>query len=129
MMHWGGIEGASRKLADHSGAYMNSAVTDLGSRVSALMPRAHDDLAALVACQSVADVHQFPASECLKAAQLVIDDFAGAGLRGMRLEQTPDAGTGAGEPAGAARHGRQARPGRACRAPSGGHALACESGD
>ena len=69
---------------------MNGTVTDLRSRVSDLMPRAHDDLAALVACQSVADPSQFPGSECLRAAQLVIDNFADAGLRDLRLEQTPD---------------------------------------
>jgi acetylornithine deacetylase/succinyl-diaminopimelate desuccinylase-like protein len=65
-------------------------VTDLRTRVSELMPQAHDDLAALVACQSVADPRQFPASECLKAAQLVIDNFTEAGLRDVRLEPTPD---------------------------------------
>jgi acetylornithine deacetylase/succinyl-diaminopimelate desuccinylase-like protein len=64
--------------------------TELRSRVSKLMPQAHTDLAALVACQSVADPRQFPESECLKAAQLVIDKFTEAGLRDTRLEPTPD---------------------------------------
>ncbi len=64
--------------------------TDLRARVSSLMPQAHDDLAALVACQSVADPRQFPASECLKAAQLVIDRFTEVGLQDVRLEPTPD---------------------------------------
>jgi cysteinylglycine-S-conjugate dipeptidase len=63
---------------------------DLRSRVSALMPQARADLAALVACQSVADPRQFPPSECQKAAQLVIDKFTGTGLRDMRPEPTPD---------------------------------------
>ena len=63
---------------------------DLHDRIRKLMPQAHTDLAALVACQSVADPRQFPASECLKAAQLVIDMFTGAGLRNTRLEPTPD---------------------------------------
>ena len=69
---------------------MPTTKTDLQSRVSALMPQARKDLEALVACQSVADPRQFPASECLKAAQLVIDAFTDVGLRDVRLEQTPD---------------------------------------
>ena len=69
---------------------MTTTATSLHTRVSELMPQAHDDLAALVACQSVADPRQFPASECLKAAHLVIDKFTQAGLRDLRLEPTPD---------------------------------------
>jgi cysteinylglycine-S-conjugate dipeptidase len=65
-------------------------VDRLRERVSSLMGQAHDDLAELVACKSVADPRQFPASECIKAAQLVIDKFAEAGLRDARLEETPD---------------------------------------
>jgi cysteinylglycine-S-conjugate dipeptidase len=64
--------------------------TELHERISKLMPQAHTDLAALVACQSVADPRQFPASECQKAAQLVIDKFTEVGLRDTRLEPTPD---------------------------------------
>ena len=63
---------------------------ELKQRVSGLMDQAHDDLAALVSCQSVADPRQFPASECAKAAQLVIEKFTEAGLQDMRLEETPD---------------------------------------
>ncbi|MGD0452957.1 MAG: dipeptidase [Solirubrobacteraceae bacterium] len=63
---------------------------DLRERVGSLMPQAHDDLAALVACKSVADPRQFPAAECEKAAQLVIDKFTEVGLRDTRLEETPD---------------------------------------
>ena len=69
---------------------MTTTATSLHSRISKLMPQARTDLAALVACQSVADPRQFPASECLKAAQLVIDMFTEAGLRDTRLEPTPD---------------------------------------
>jgi cysteinylglycine-S-conjugate dipeptidase len=69
---------------------MTTTATELRSRISKLMPQAHADLAALVACQSVADPRQFPESECLKAAQLVIDKFTEAGLRDTRLEPTPD---------------------------------------
>jgi acetylornithine deacetylase/succinyl-diaminopimelate desuccinylase-like protein len=49
---------------------------DLRTRVSALMPQARADLAELVACQSVADPRQFPESESLKAAQLLIEKFS-----------------------------------------------------
>ena len=66
-------------------------VTDLHDRIHLLMPQARSDLAALVACQSVADPRQFPESEVLRAAQLVIDDFTGVGMRDTRLEQMPDA--------------------------------------
>jgi cysteinylglycine-S-conjugate dipeptidase len=69
---------------------MTTTTLGLSERISSLMPRAHRDLAALVACQSVADPRQFPASECLKAAQFVIDAFTDVGLRDVRLEQTPD---------------------------------------
>jgi cysteinylglycine-S-conjugate dipeptidase len=65
-------------------------VDRLRERVSSLMGQAHEDLAELVACKSVADPRQFPASECIKAAQLVIDKFAEAGLHDARLEETPD---------------------------------------
>ncbi|MBV9415633.1 MAG: M20/M25/M40 family metallo-hydrolase, partial [Solirubrobacterales bacterium] len=69
---------------------MTATTTDLRARVKSLMPEAHQDLSELVACQSVADPREFPASECLKAAQLVIDKFTAAGLRDVRLEDTPD---------------------------------------
>ena len=62
----------------------------LRDRIGSLMPRAREDLAALVACRSVADPRQFPPEECEKAAQLVIDRFAEAGLQEVRREQTPD---------------------------------------
>ena len=69
---------------------MTATAPDLTNRVSSLMNEARSDLEELVACQSVADPRQFPASECLKAAHLVIDKFSEAGLRDVRLEDTPD---------------------------------------
>lgn len=69
---------------------MTTTTPEMRSRISSLMPEAHKDLAALVACQSVADPRQFPASECLKAAHLVIEMFSNVGLQDVRLEQTPD---------------------------------------
>ncbi|HTR94537.1 MAG TPA: dipeptidase [Trebonia sp.] len=69
---------------------MTTATNTLRSRISATMPQARTDLAALVACQSVADPRQFPPSECQKAAQLVIDKFTEVGLHDMQTEPTPD---------------------------------------
>ena len=69
---------------------MTTTTPDLRTRVSSLMPQALEDLAELVGCKSVADPRQFPASECLRAAQLVIEKFTDAGLQDLRLEQTPD---------------------------------------
>ena len=69
---------------------MATTMAALRDRVHALMPLARSDLAELVACQSVADPRQFPASECLRAAQLVIDKFTAAGMQDVHLEDTPD---------------------------------------
>ncbi|HTA36581.1 MAG TPA: dipeptidase [Solirubrobacteraceae bacterium] len=69
---------------------MTTSVDELRARVSSLMGQAREDLAELVACKSVADPRQYPASECIKAAQLVIDKFTEAGLRDARLEEMPD---------------------------------------
>ena len=69
---------------------MATTMAALRDRVHALMPHARSDLAELVACKSVADPRQFPASECLRAAQLVIDKFTAAGMQDVHLEDTPD---------------------------------------
>ncbi|MDI3418228.1 dipeptidase [Streptomyces luteolus] len=65
-------------------------MTELGGRVSALMPRARRDLAELVAIPSVADARQYPPRECRKAAQWVADAFTEVGLRDVHLAETPD---------------------------------------
>jgi acetylornithine deacetylase/succinyl-diaminopimelate desuccinylase-like protein len=67
-------------------------IPDLRKRISSLMPQAQQDLAALVACKSVADRIHFPDSdsECAKAADLVIDAFTKVGLRDVGAQQTPD---------------------------------------
>ncbi|MGW8762601.1 M20/M25/M40 family metallo-hydrolase [Streptomyces sp. NPDC055815] len=62
----------------------------LRERVRALMPRAKEDLAALVAMRSVADPRQFPPEECAKAADFLVRAFTEAGLRDMRRVTTPD---------------------------------------
>ncbi|MFJ7158486.1 dipeptidase [Streptomyces sp. NPDC101118] len=62
----------------------------LAARISALMPRAQQDLAELVAIPSVADPRQYPPEECRRAAQWVADAFAEAGLEDVRLAETPD---------------------------------------
>ncbi|KRF37353.1 dipeptidase [Nocardioides sp. Soil805] len=63
---------------------------DLRTRVEALMPRAREELAELVAIRSVADPRQFPAEECQRAGQWVLDRFAELGFADARLERTPD---------------------------------------
>ncbi|GAA2751548.1 dipeptidase [Kitasatospora cinereorecta] len=62
----------------------------LAAAVRSLMPRAHSDLAELVAFPSVADPRQFPVEECRKAARWVADAFAAEGMTGVRLLDTPD---------------------------------------
>ncbi len=64
--------------------------TDLRDRITALMPRAHDELAELVAMRSVADPRQFPADECARAAMWVLDAFAELGFADARLVPTVD---------------------------------------
>ncbi|WP_406005138.1 dipeptidase [Streptomyces sp. NBC_00637] len=63
---------------------------DLAGRVSALMPRAKAELAALVAIPSVADPRQFPPEDCRRAAEWVAAAFTEAGLDDVRLAETPD---------------------------------------
>jgi acetylornithine deacetylase/succinyl-diaminopimelate desuccinylase-like protein len=67
---------------------MTTTATQLHDRVHSLMGQARDDLAELVACQSVADGRN--ASECVKAAQLVIDKFTAVGMNDVHSEDTPD---------------------------------------
>ena len=63
---------------------------DLRDAVRGLMARAKDDLAELVAFRSVADAKQYPAEECEKAAQWVVDAFADVGLQDVTMSPTPD---------------------------------------
>lgn len=62
----------------------------LSERVAALMPQAKTELAELVAMRSVADPRQFPPEECHRAAQWVLDKFAGTGFTALRLVETAD---------------------------------------
>ena len=63
---------------------------DLRARISELMPQAREELADLVAIRSVADPRQFPAEECERAAQWVLDRFAELGFSDAHLEETAD---------------------------------------
>src|SRR6476659_5904055 len=54
------------------------------------MGPAREELAVFVAIRSVADARQFPVEECAKAAQWVLDKFAGLGFSDVHLERTPD---------------------------------------
>ncbi|GAA4409767.1 dipeptidase [Fodinibacter luteus] len=64
--------------------------TDLAARIDALMPQAREELAELVALRSVADPRQFPAEECERAAQWVLERFAAVGFDDARLVETAD---------------------------------------
>ncbi|MEU8764239.1 dipeptidase [Streptomyces sp. NPDC048659] len=62
----------------------------LRAKVRALMPRAKEDLTALVAMRSVADPRQFPPEECARTADYLVTAFTEAGLADMRRVTTPD---------------------------------------
>ena len=63
---------------------------DLRERIANLMGRVRPELAELVAIRSVADPRQFPPEECARAAQWVLDAFAGAGFSDARLAEMTD---------------------------------------
>jgi acetylornithine deacetylase/succinyl-diaminopimelate desuccinylase-like protein len=54
------------------------------------MPVVRNELAELVAIPSVADPRQYPAEECERAAQWVLEKFADLGFGDARLEETAD---------------------------------------
>lgn len=63
---------------------------DLRARITDLMIPAREELAEFVAIRSVADARQFPPEECAKAAQWVLDKFAGLGFSDVHRARTPD---------------------------------------
>jgi acetylornithine deacetylase/succinyl-diaminopimelate desuccinylase-like protein len=63
---------------------------DLAAAVRALMPRARQDLAELVAFPSIADPELGLEQECRAAAEWVADALRGEGLTNVRLLDTPD---------------------------------------
>ena len=63
---------------------------DLRETISALMPRAREELAELVALKSVADPRQYPPQECQAAAQWVLEKFRAEGFSDAALAETPD---------------------------------------
>lgn len=62
---------------------------ELRPAVNALMGRARDDLAELVAFRSVADPQQFPPEECTNAARWLVGAFSELGLE-MQASETSD---------------------------------------
>jgi acetylornithine deacetylase/succinyl-diaminopimelate desuccinylase-like protein len=62
----------------------------LRQRIAELMPVARDELAELVALRSVADPRQYPAEECERTAQWVLEKFADIGFSDANLEKTAD---------------------------------------
>ncbi|MFD3399825.1 dipeptidase [Kribbella sp. NPDC058693] len=65
-------------------------MADLRQRIADLMPVARDELAELVALRSVADPRQYPAAECERTAQWVLEKFADIGFTDAHLEETAD---------------------------------------
>jgi acetylornithine deacetylase/succinyl-diaminopimelate desuccinylase-like protein len=63
---------------------------DLRERIASLMGRVQPELAELVAIRSVADPRQFPPEECARAAQWVLDAFAGVGFADAQLAEMAD---------------------------------------
>ncbi len=63
---------------------------ELRDCVDGLMGQARSDLAELVAIPSVADPRQYPAEECARAAQWVLDAFAAIGFTDAHLAETAD---------------------------------------
>jgi acetylornithine deacetylase/succinyl-diaminopimelate desuccinylase-like protein len=63
---------------------------DLRERIASLMSRVRPELAELVAIRSVADSGQVPPEECARAAQWVLDAFAGVGFSDARLAEMAD---------------------------------------
>ncbi|WP_327070180.1 dipeptidase [Kitasatospora sp. NBC_01302] len=69
---------------------MTQPSSDLATAVRALMPRAHDELAELVAFPSIADPELGLEQECQAAAHWVAEALRAEGLTGVRLIDTPD---------------------------------------
>ncbi|WP_430335671.1 dipeptidase [Rhodococcus sp. ACT016] len=72
-------------VTEHSGEIRN--------RVTALMPTAREELAALVAFRSIADARQAPPEECVGAANWVAHAFRAAGIGDVELIETSDGST------------------------------------
>ncbi|MHA6740540.1 M20/M25/M40 family metallo-hydrolase [Rhodococcus erythropolis] len=63
---------------------------ELRTAVRELMPRAHEDLSALVAMKSVADARQYPPEECAAAAHWVLEAFRDQGFADIEAIETSD---------------------------------------
>ncbi|MBB0245128.1 M20/M25/M40 family metallo-hydrolase [Streptomyces alkaliphilus] len=63
---------------------------DIAEGIAALMPRAREELAELVAFRSVADPAQYPPSECEAAAGWIAAALRAEGFPDVRLLETPD---------------------------------------
>lgn len=62
----------------------------LRGRIKSLMPKAKDDLAAMVAYKSVHDAKQFPPSECDGMVDWLLGAFRGLGFDDADAYETPD---------------------------------------
>ncbi|MBL7490337.1 dipeptidase [Frankia sp. AgB1.9] len=90
-----GVSGgdAAAGPAGLSDALTRELAADVAGRVRALMPRALEDLAELVALPSVFDPKTGPSADCVRAADLVAAALRDAGLPDVRLVETPDGST------------------------------------
>lgn len=68
----------------------HSIAAQIAETVASLMPRAKEELAELVAFQSVADAEQFPPSECRAAAAWVADALRAEDFQDVAVLDTPD---------------------------------------
>src|SRR5690348_10427934 len=84
---------AAESFAGLSAVLTAELAADVGAKVRALMPRAHADLAELVAIPSLFDPKAGPSADCARAAGLVADALRDAGLPDVRLLETPDGST------------------------------------
>src|SRR5262245_13320694 len=84
---------ATASFAGLSAALTAEVAADVGAKVRALMPRAHADLAELVAVPSLFDPKAGPSADCVRAAGLVATALRDAGLPDVRLVETPDGST------------------------------------
>ncbi|ADP84352.1 dipeptidase [Pseudofrankia inefficax] len=93
-----GLSGRDATAAPAGTPGLSDAVTrelaaEVAGRVRALMPRAIEDLAELVALPSVFDPKTGPSADCVRAADLVAAALRDAGLPDVRLVETPDGST------------------------------------
>jgi acetylornithine deacetylase/succinyl-diaminopimelate desuccinylase-like protein len=77
-------------MREHGGVEHGGDGGAVAGAVAALMPRARQELAELVAFRSVADPAQFPAAECEAAARWIAEALRAEGFSEVAVVDTPD---------------------------------------